>query len=335
MTFVGGFSIDLLAHELSHHWFGDHVTCGSWRDIWLNEGFATFCTGLSLGHLYGPANYRIWQEQQIANVTSLPDGSVYVDDTTDVSRIFSGRLSYAKGAYLLHMLRCKLGDSAFFAGVRNYQNDAACSYGFARTALLQQHLESASGQSLGNFFTQWFYGQGYPSYLVIWKQDANEPLKITFNQTTSHSSVPFYQMPVPVRLRGSGHDTTIVFNNQVNNETFYRNLNFRVDSVAFDPDLAILSANNKVMDEYAYLRSGMQLVIYPNPASGQLNIEVNNLANYPDKVELFNVLGQKVMEGYPHQNKFSLDVSGLPEGAYYLKIISGKKFTSHKVVITR
>jgi len=335
MTFVGGYFFDLLSHELSHHWFGDHVTCGSWRDIWLNEGFATWCTGISLGRLFGPDSYRIWQEQQIANITSLPDGSVYVDDTTSVSRIFSGRLSYAKGAYLLHMLRWKLGDNAFFTALRNYQNDASLSYAFARTDRLQQHLENASGQNLTNFFTQWFYGQGYPSYFTIWNQDKNNQFKITLNQTTSHDTVAFFEMPVPIRVKGQGKDTILVFNHTGSGQTFYTNLNFKVDSVFFDPNLEILSAQNQVMQEYEYLRSQVNLVIYPNPANTQLNIEVNDLSNYPGKVEMYDVLGQKVLEASPNRNKFSLDLVGFAAGTYYLRIISGNKASSHKIIVTK
>ena len=152
----------------------------------------------------------------INSITSQPGGSVFVDDTANVTRIFNGRLSYSKGAYLLHMLRCKLGDNLFFQGLRNYQSDPSLIYSFARTTLLQQHLESVSGKNLSNFFTQWFFGQGYPTYLAIWNQDKNNQMKITLNQTTSHPSVAFYEMPVPVRFKGQGGDTTLIFdNNQI------------------------------------------------------------------------------------------------------------------------
>jgi aminopeptidase N len=335
MTFVGGYFIELLAHELSHHWFGDKITCGSWRDIWLNEGFAVYCTGLATKRLQGLNAFTLWQQGQIGNIISAPDGSVYVDDTTSVSRVFSGRLTYSKGAYLLHMLRWKLGDSLFFKGIRDYQNDVSLAYSFARTSLLKQHFETVSGQNLTNFFTQWFYGQGYPSYLAVWSQNKNNQLKITLNQTASHSSVSFFEMPVPIRFKGEGKDTILIFNHSNSGQAFFANLNFRVDSVFFDPDLHILSAGNKTEREDVYLRSLQNLVIYPNPASTQLNIEVNNLIAYPQKVELYNVLGQKVLEAFPHENKFYIDIIDFYEGTYFLKIISGNKSTSHKIIISR
>lgn len=335
MTFVGGFSFGLLSHELAHHWFGDKITCGSWQDIWLNEGFATYCEAISENRIYGPGAFRAWKEYLQSNITSKPDGSVFVTDTTSISRMFSGRLTYNKGAYVLHMLRWKLGDNNFFQALRNYQNDPTVAYSFARTSILKQHLETTSGKNLTNFFDQWFYGEGYPSYLTIWSQDKNNRLKVTLEQTTSHSSVSFFEMPVAVRFKGAGGDTVLVFDHTSSGQTFFTDLNFKVDSIVFDPDLNILSAGNKIMREDVYLRSLQSLVIYPNPASEQINIEVNSLKNYPQKVEFCNVLGQKLMEILPHENKFSINVVDFMEGAYILKVVSGDKATMHKIIISR
>jgi aminopeptidase N len=332
MSFVGGFEIDLLAHELAHQWFGDRVTCGSWRDIWLNEGFAVYCTTLSLTKLFGESYFTSWRSSIVNAVTAQPNGSVYVDDTTNVGRVFDGRLTYNKGAYLLHMLRWKLGDSLFFKGLRNYLNDPAIAYSFTRTSMLQQHLESVSNQSLTNFFKQWFYGQGYPTYLVLYNQDINNQLKVTLNQSTSDNSVSFYEMPVPLRIKGQGKDTTIVLNHTSPGQVFYANLNFKADSILFDPDLHILSLHNKVMNEYAYLRSLQSLVIYPNPATDVVNVEVNDFANFPRSVELYNVLGEKLLGFIPDGNKFSVSLINLASGNYYLKIISDNKVYTHKLV---
>ena len=331
MSFVGGFGIYLLVHELAHQWFGDRVTCGSWRDIWLNEGFAVYCSAISQTTLFGKAFFTSWQIETINNITSIPNGSVYVDDTTSVPRVFDGRLTYNKGSYLLHMLRWKLGDALFFQGIRNYLSDPSLAYSFAKTAALQQHLESVSGQSLSNFINQWFYGQGYPSYLVLYKQEANQ-VKITLNQTTSDKSVSFFEMPVPVQFIGQGKDTTIVFNNTASGQVFYVNPGFVPDSIVFDPDLHILSAHNKVMDENAYLRSLQSIVVYPNPASDVVNIEVNDFSNFPRTVELYNVLGQKVLSLSPALHTFSVPLYSLANGTYYLKIISGDKVYTQKLV---
>jgi hypothetical protein len=126
-----------------------------------------------------------------------------------------------------------------------------------------------------------------------------------------------------------------VFDHTFSGETFYAALNFKVDTVVFDPDLHILSAQNKVIQEYDYLRSQMNLVIYPNPATTQLNIEINDLAHYPQRAEIYDVLGQKVHEATVHSNKFSLDVSGLEQGTYLLRIFSGSRASTYKIAIGR
>jgi hypothetical protein len=166
----------------------------------------------------------------------------------------------------------------------------------------------------------------------LYNQDAGNQLKITLNQTTSDNSVSFYEMPVPLRLKGQGKDTTIVFNHTSSGQAFYTNLNFKVDSVFFDPDLHILSLHNKVMNEFAYLRSLQSLVIYPNPAADIVHVEVNDFANFPRSVELYNVLGEKLLSFIPDGNKFSVSLTNLANGNYYLKIISEDKVYTHKLV---
>ncbi|MBT8257562.1 MAG: M1 family metallopeptidase, partial [Bacteroidia bacterium] len=125
VSFMGNYSRNLIAHELAHQWFGDKITCGSWKDIWLNEGFATYLSGLVVEGLDNNAAFTAWKENRVNHITSLPDGYVYLQDadTTSVSRIFNSRLSYSKGAMVLHMLRKKLGDVDFYQGVQDYLAD--------------------------------------------------------------------------------------------------------------------------------------------------------------------------------------------------------------------
>jgi len=139
MSYMGSFGHDLMAHELAHQWFGDYVTCGSWQDIWLNEGFATYLTGLTYERMFNGIYWWQFKDLSTKRVVKEPGGSVFCPDTTVNDRIFSARLSYSKGAMVLHQLRWELGDEAFFGGINSYYN--AHANGYALTTDLQNHLD--------------------------------------------------------------------------------------------------------------------------------------------------------------------------------------------------
>jgi hypothetical protein len=242
-SFVGSAGNSLNSHETGHQWFGDKITCGNWQNIWLNEGFASYCQVL----YFEDADKAFYIQTLVAlikSITSLPNGSVWVDDTTNSSRIFDTRLSYYKGCYLLHMLRGELGDSVFFSGIRRYLNDPLLKYNFAKTEDLQRNLEQESGKSLSSFFQNWFYRQGYPIYSVQWTQDSSNNAYLKIHQTTSDSSVSFFDMPVPVQFKNNNRDTIIVFNNKQNNQAFLANPGFRADTAIFDPEYWLLCHNS-------------------------------------------------------------------------------------------
>jgi aminopeptidase N len=323
MSFIGGYSNVLLSHECAHQWFGDRLTLGSWADIWLNEGFATYFEALTEERYY-PENWLRWKKNTISSAIMAPNGSVQVDDTTSVSRIFSGSLSYSKGSYLLHMLRWKLGDATFFQGLRSYLNDTALAYRYVRTTDLKRHLEAVSGQNLSSFFNEWFYNRGFPSYQLTWSQDGPQ-IQLTLNQTQSDASVTFFEMPVPVEFSGEGRDTTIILDHQYSGQTFNFRLPFTAEYAYLDPQLHILSANNRV----SFIPSGAtmtaSLTLYPNPATEEVRIVNLNPANPIQEVRLFGLPGNlvRVMEtGGNPDNWLTLNLTGIAPGMYQLSILT-------------
>lgn len=243
-SFMGSMAETLIAHELGHQWFGDKVTCGSWQDIWLNEGFATHLASIYTEAKY-PGNTKTTRTNEINSITSQPGGSVWVDNVNDVNRIFSNRLSYLKGSHLLYMLRWILSDATFFTAVNNYINDPALAYGYVTTANLKSHLEAASGKDLTYFFNQWFTGEGYPSYQVEWYPVGNT-VQVKLSQTQSHASVSFFQLPVPLLFRNANtnQQKLVVLNNTGNGQFFVDNLGFEATEVIFDPDVWLITRNN-------------------------------------------------------------------------------------------
>lgn len=316
MSFMGSFSFGLQAHELAHQWFGDKVTCGSWQDIWLNEGFATYLTGLSYENLIGEETFNVWKTNVINNVTSRGDGSVFVTDTTSVGRIFSGRLSYSKGAYLLHMLRWTLGDDDFFQACRNYLNDPKLAYGYATSPDLQGHLEALYGQSLQEFFDDWLYGQGYPSYNVNWWPLEEGKIGIQLEQSTSHSSVDFFEMPVPLRLEGENDTLYVRLDHTEDGQEFISDVPFEVQNVVFDPDKWILSRGNTVNMTSAVDETFLAGLIIQNPIQNELSISsVENIAS----MSIINTAGQRLLSKKSF-NEVRFDVSNWSKGIYIINI---------------
>jgi len=339
MTFVGGWGFELLGHELAHHWFGDKVTCGSWEDIWLNEGFATYLSGLCYEHLQ-PVWWPNFKQTRINSATSQPDGSVRVNDTTSVDRIFSGRLSYAKGAMVLHMLRWVCGDDAFFAGVRNYLNDPALAYGYAHTADLKHHLELVSGKNLDGFFADWYYGEGYPSYKIDWSVDQAHVVTIKMGQTQSHPSVSFYEMPVQLTLSNGVLDTTVVFNHTFDGQVFTIPLDFSPTALLFDPNLWIISRDNFVQELTSTGEPKPQyyMEIIPNPSPKNITVHLTVPTGGIVKLNLFQADGKLVesrnVTAHQGLNILTLDGPARVSGWYYLRL-EGKDWQAEKGVLVK
>ena len=331
ITFINNFGHELMAHELAHHWFGDKITCNSWEDIWLNEGFATYLSGLTY-EFYYPSNYWLqFKKTKINSVTSLKWGSVYCDDTSSVGRIFNSRLSYNKGAMILHQLRFILGDQAFFSAIRNYLNDSQLAFKNATTNDLKNHFEAASGQNLDDYFASWFYGEGYPTYKLVWGQIGNQ-VAINCAQTTSDSSVSFFKLPVPIQLIGSNQDTTLILNNTFNYQNYSLTIPFAVDTIIINPNADIITSNSVALSQKQDNIAHLYFSIIPNPSNESINIHFNQLQHH-FTLQLFDMLGKIVFENdYSEANTLAIPSNLYSNGVYFIKI-TGNDFTTGQFVV--
>ena len=329
VSFMGGFSRGLIAHELAHQWFGDKITCGAWNDIWLNEGFATYLSGMVIEHLDGSSAFKDWRVGMIDYIVSEPNGSVYVPESEiqDEGRIFSSRLSYDKGAIVLNMLRFKLGNDVFLQGIKNYLADTNLAYAYAVTPDLQSHLEDASGLDLEEFFNDWVYGEGYPSYSIS-ANGSNGNYLVTINQTQSDDSVSFYEMPVPIRFydaEGNTFDT--VLDNTTNGQQFIVSVPFTAVAVEFDPDRNIIAYNSTTILGSKTLTLA-NASLYPNPANSMLNLQLPQGIEV-QKATFYNTLGQKVLET---ADETVWNVSGLAKGVHFITVETNKGTTQLKFI---
>ena len=316
-----GYSRSLIAHEMGHQWFGDKVTCGSWRDVWLNEGFATYLAAMVIEHLDGPDDFDDEKAYMNNVITSSTSGAVYLTEAeaTNVNRIFSSRLTYNKGGMVLHMLRFKLGDAMFFQAVQNYLNDPELAYAYAKTPDFQGHLEAVYGQSLSEFFNDWIYKQGYPTYTITAKNTTVGNAQITINQTQSNNSVDFFEGPVPIRLVGSGGQTQdIVLENTTDAQVFNINVPFALTGVVFNPRNDIISKNSTALLKTGSFELAAGISLYPNPASTNLALQVPTGVTV-EKTVFYNAIGQQV--NYT-TNETNWDISTFATGVYFINVFT-------------
>ncbi len=344
MTTLGFFDFEIDAHELGHQWWGDHVTCKRWQDIFINEGFASYTEYLCDQYLPAISGTSASAKMtQVHNsVMSQPGGSCYFTnaDTVNANVIFSSRLTYDKGSAVIHMIRYEINnDSVFFPMLRAFQS--AYSFSTASVPDFKLFVENFTGKNFTQFFNQWYYGQGYPTFNVKWNQVGNNTLYIKNTQTQSMaSSVPLFITPLDYRVVRSGKpDTILRLTHDQLIENYTLPLTGTVTAMFIDPANWIL---NKVLgptkdvtlgvttgiDE---LNASVESFVGPNPTSDILNV---NLYKYETAViEITDVVGKQVVvkEFNAHTE---LNVSNYANGIYIVNIKNkaGDLLKSTKIV---
>ena len=191
---------DIMAHELSHQWWGDNVTCATWYDIWLNEGFASYSEALyrELKPSGGVSSY--WSRIN-ARRPGDPDAQVYRTSIASVGDIFSTNDVYNKGAWVVHMLRHVMGDDAFFAALAAYR--AAYAGDSATTAEFTVAMSASFGNDLAWFTDEWVMNPGSPDYEWNWVAEnvgGQEYLKLAVWQKQDLDGFGLCTMPIDIRV---------------------------------------------------------------------------------------------------------------------------------------
>lgn len=262
MTFIASDAYDkyTIAHELAHQWFGDKLTTNTWHQIWLNEGFATYCENIIFPENLYPAELTTKRNSLKNSVSN--SSKTYVTDTTTPNNIFigAGTQPYPKGAMILSMLRAWMGDAAFFTALYNYLHSPGLAYGFTSVDSLQKHAEAViPGLNLTNFFNDWVYKAGRVTYNVEYKYVVNGVF-IRLTQSPTSGGAGYFDMPVPIRIsNGSGLDTivTIIDKRGVlyksatgatygGNTIFYDLSGTPTIAPSFDPNSAVLATASSI-----------------------------------------------------------------------------------------
>jgi aminopeptidase N len=340
-TFVNNFNFSLLAHELAHQWFGNKATCHSWQEIWLNEGFATYCAAMADECCGIYTDWNGWKWGTYDDLINAPSGSVFCDDTTKVTRIFSGAYTYQKGAWLLHMLRYQMGDSLFFKAMKNYIQSPIISYHFTNTEILKHQIENVWGKSVDDYFKIWYQSPEIPTMDIKWYQNSNHQLAIQI-QFDAHQIEPiFWAMKLPFRLSyytsGGRVDTLIHLNFENNNSTFDIVLNHKIDEIYFDPDCWFLVKKNVQHTPEAGFNDNAEIQIFPNPAHSEIYF---NQAKYHITEINFYDIAHRLIFAAPQKNNFIhanfsenlgiVNIENLPTGFYYIQFKTANQLTYYQ-----
>ncbi len=327
---------DPIAHELSHHWWGDMVTCETFKDVWLNEGFATYSEAL-------------WREQEYgqASIDAFMNTSIFFDftwhhaiyDPVGQGQPLFGSAEYTKAAWVLHMLRYLTGDSLFFGVLHQWRSDHL--FNSANTAQFNSLVNSVTATDYNWFFNEWIYGPGWPMYayrLVL--NDTTTTYEVQIRQL--QMSYPLFKMPIEVKVYSGGHDSVYVVWDSLGYQAFP--LSAVVDSISFDPRNRVLkqvqpwpTAVNNVSftpEQFALYSN------YPNPFNPSTVITYTLPVRQLVTLRVYDMLGREVrmlVHGIqdPGVRSVEFHADDLPSGIYYYRLQGSTKTITKKMIFIR
>jgi aminopeptidase N len=325
-----------VAHELSHQWFGDHLTCVDFRNIWLNEGFATYCASLF---------YEATGSEALFDTLMSNSERYYFYEDRNVLRyaiynpppqVLFGTVEYDKGGWVLHMLRRQvLGDSLFFAGMRHYV--AVHGGGTVNTEDFIQAMNDVSGQDLHWFFDQWVYHAGHPAieYTIQTGSPASRDVSVFVHQTQYNPSTqtPYFRFPLMLNVHLTSGQT-------VTRPYWFNAQEFQTVTDSFPAD--VQSADLLPFQDVLFEGTPVNVpsfppvtadrfelgAVYPNPFNSVARIPYELARTGNVKIEIYDVLGRLVQTLRPgtvaagrHEAVYTA-TPGMASGVYLIALES-------------
>lgn len=334
---------NLVSHEYAHQWFGDMITCDTWYDIWLNEGFATYCEALWYEHTSGYGSYKndIISKAAIYLVSN-PGYAIYRPD----AYTFDYEITYAKAACVLHLLRYYLGDSLFFSTLKSYAEDPVFKYKSATTDEFADKISEASGQDLRWFIDEWIKQPNHPVYNNTFSFDpaGNDSWEVTFNTKQTQTNSTFHKMPVEIKIAfESGPDTTLKVINEFSNQSYTWQFNRKPVNVLFDPDNQIILKQSSTygIGQYAGFPSEYSLYQnFPNPFNPSTTIKYDVPVRSLVTIKIYDAIGRQVAVPVnelksPGRYEFVFSDSSLASGVYFYEMSAGAFKEKKKMILVK
>jgi aminopeptidase N len=288
-----GYYESVVAHELAHMWFGDHLTCVDFRNIWLNEGFATYCASLYYEAVEGEQEFQRQLNESANNYFSEDQGFRYAMYNPPDPYMF-GNVEYDKGGWVLHMLRKQLlGDSLFFRAMRSYNQQFA--NGTVSTEDFISVVNETAGLNLHWFFDQWVYQAGHPE-IQIWIQPGlPAATDITMRVRQVQTNAPIFRLPLflDVTLPSGAIQQQVWFDQQ--DQTVVVPFASNVQSAVLSPHQPLLYRQVDAAPERALPLSFSLGEIYPNPFNSVARLPLELMTESRVRAEIFDVNGRHVM----------------------------------------
>lgn len=344
-----------IAHELAHQWWGDLVTCENWGEIWLNEGFASYGDALYTEYKYGFESFKSKLQSWARSYFSEDSLIRYPIYNPPASKLF-GTAVYFKGAWVLHMLRNLIGDSAFFKVLREWGRRYAYSTGTTQKFI--QVINDITGGDYNWFFDQWVYDSGYPVLtfeISSIDYGASNLVNLSLRVKQVQKNARIFKLPIEFKFESQNLDTTLTFWNYTADTTYKISLNYAEPvgsiKVQIDPNEKILKKVISSTLSEVVIQREFEFNLYqnyPNPfnASTKISFEVSGKGKiYDCELKVFDILGREVSIIYdgkvvPGRYSVYFNAEGLSSGVYFyeLRVFENGKLLyrgSRKMILTK
>lgn len=347
-------SENLISHEFAHQWFGDMITCGTWADIWLNEGFATYCEALWLESTSGYSAYKSDILGDASGyLSSNPGWAMYNPDwiinTPPTNTLFNTAITYYKGACVLHMLRYTIGDTLFFNALKSYATDSlgGFKYNSSVTDDFASKVSQVAGQDMSWFINQWVKEPNHPVYQNYYNfaDLGTGQWRVNFTARQVQTNSAFHKMPIVLKIAfTSGTDSLIRVMNDANNQQFSFTFNRQPSSLAFDPNNDIVLKQASLIlgieDENIATADYQLNQNYPNPFNPVTKISYVLPKESDVKLKIFDLQGKEVTTLVNEKQKsgnyeVDFNAANLPSGVYIYKLTAGNFQSMRKLTLLK